>query len=162
MSFRLCPILVAPGLPALPRKWYVLSLETSKRWLNHCHLAQRRSTLACSRKNSGSLAAVPMLDIEPPKLTCAAPCGLLSIRRNRSYWLPGLPSASVAGSSSTGKPSMLFRAASVRVLNLGGRTIPGTPSVAQNCSGLPALKRTAPVTPSATPMSSRLKSFGAG
>src|ERR687890_1057356 len=33
----------------------------------HCHLAHSRSTFACSRKNSGSFAAVGIDEIEPLK-----------------------------------------------------------------------------------------------
>ena len=46
----------------------------------HCHLAHRRSTLACSMKKSGSRAAVGTRWMKPEmKLVCAKPCGLISM-----------------------------------------------------------------------------------
>src|SRR6266550_8014129 len=84
VSLRLWPMRVAPGLPALPRNEKLSVLEMSKRRLNHCHLAHKRSTFACSKKNNGSLAAVGILEIDPPKLTWAGPSGLPSRFRNGS------------------------------------------------------------------------------
>src|SRR5829696_10318110 len=53
-----------------------------------CHLAHSRSTLQWSRKKSGSLAAVPMLEIEPPQRVWAVACGLPSIVLKAEYWAP--------------------------------------------------------------------------
>src|ERR1041384_2176463 len=119
-----------------------------KRLFARCHLAHSRSTLQCKRKNSGSRAAVPMLEIEPPKLVCAEPCGFPSMVRKFGYVVP---SARVCASVRT--PVGLL------VLKNGRRLIPVTPSVFQNCSGLVALKNTVP-TLSDSPRKSRLKMFG--
>src|SRR5919109_1963812 len=57
VSRRLWPMRAAPGSPAMPRKKNVLARVPSKRLLNHCQRAQRRSAVQCSRKKSGSFGA---------------------------------------------------------------------------------------------------------
>jgi len=52
-----------------------------------CHIAQSRSTLQCSKKNSGSRAQSDAGN-RAPKLVCANPCGLPSKFRKARYWLP--------------------------------------------------------------------------
>src|SRR5215211_4614419 len=160
VSFRLWPTLVVPGSPKRFSTEKLLELVTSKRPLIHCHFAQSRSTLAWRRKNSGSLAAVGMLETNPLKLTWAVPCGLPSIVRNGQYRSAGPPRLRVVASVRTVPPGPV--ADCVRVLKKGLLTIPGAPSVAQNCSGLAALNWTLAVVGSATPMKVRLKSLGAG
>src|SRR5262245_119521 len=61
---------------------YVLTLSGFVRRFSHCHNAQRRSTLACSMKNSGSFGAVGIDDTQPLNETCAAPCGVPSMPLN--------------------------------------------------------------------------------
>src|SRR5215211_3754558 len=160
VSFRLCPTLVVPGSPKGFWTENVLELVMSKRPLTHCHFAHSRSTLAWSRKKSGSLAAVGILEMNPAKLTWAVPCGLPSMVRNGQYRSPGPPSVSVSASVKTAPPGPV--AASVRVLKNGRLTTPGAPSVAQNCNGLAALNCTLAVVGSATPMKARLNRLGAG
>src|SRR5215211_8341902 len=119
VSFRLCPTLIAPGSPARPRNGYAAGFAVSKRLKNHCHLAQRRSTLACSKKNRGSFAAVAILEIKPLKLVCADPWGLSSMTsRKLVYRFPAPPRRSVAA-------SFLPPACEVFVLKRGILTIPG-------------------------------------
>ena len=91
-----------------------------------------------------------MLEIEPPKLVCAIPCGLPSMVRKARYWVP---SAKVCASDS--RPG-----GADPVLKNGRRLIPCTPSVRQNCSGLLLLKRTVP-SESDTPRNSSWKRLGA-
>src|ERR1700741_743622 len=74
VSGKLCPIGHAPLS-------YDAATAELKRLFICCHLAHSRSTLQCKRKNSGSRAAVPMLEMEPPKLVCAEPCGFPSMVR---------------------------------------------------------------------------------
>src|SRR5712671_7798653 len=105
VSPRLCPTGLL-GLLSYDAAW-----TGSKRPSCRCHLAQSLSTLQCSRKNSGSFAAVGMLEIAPPKLTCAEPCGFPSKFRNLRYWFPR---ASVCASVS--RPG-----GAVEVLNSGRR-----------------------------------------
>src|SRR5712691_3514819 len=88
----------------------------SNRPLNNCHFAHRRSTLAWSRKKSGSLAAVGMLERNPLKLVCAKPCGSPSSPRNCSNRSPGSPRARVSASLITNAPL-------VWVLNCGRLTM---------------------------------------
>src|SRR4030095_8145314 len=82
VSGRLCPI----GFEPLPEN--DAAVVKSNRPFCFCHLAQSRSTLQCKRKNSGSRAAVPILEIDPPKLTCAEPCGFPSITRKPAHFVP--------------------------------------------------------------------------
>src|SRR6266545_305052 len=75
-SLRLWPIRFPPFATLLSKD----SPRAESKRLNFlCHLAHSRSTLACSRKNNGSLAAVEMLEMDPPKETWAHPCGLPSM-----------------------------------------------------------------------------------
>jgi hypothetical protein len=92
-----------------------------------------------------------MLEIDPPKLVCAEPCGLPSIVRNDRYWLPS-PSVFASLRNPGGAEF---------VLKKGRRLIPWTPSVTQNRNGLFALNWTVP-SGSDAPRKSRVKIFGAG